>query len=394
MDNLKYTLIKLGLAASWIGSALIIIFLIINYISEYKYGFTVQIAGFVLMAVFLFLPLPLINLRNKYRDIVEYDDAGISRKYGNFSKLSNQERAIIEKQKLLQREMLIDSVTLKNITKKGSVNPDEDLQKMIGLENIKEEVHKIESRLRFQKGIKKHKSVLNTESSNHMCFKGKPGTGKTEVVKIMTGILYKNKIIKKNQYIEVDGNFFNGNSFGESTAKIKYVMNIAKGGVLFIDEAYAMLNNIESQEVIATLIAGLENNRSEFVVILAGYPDEMDRLINSNPGFQSRIRYFFDFSDYKIDELWEIFKLMAADKGFDVHETTKPNFTSYILEEMQSLNYGNARSVRTILDKAIDNHSVNFVDGVVSSKYKMIIVPDDLSVKGKIKLNKGFVKEE
>lgn len=396
MDNLKYALIKMGLVISWIGSVLMILFLIVNYVSEYKYAnFTVQIIGFVLMALFLFLPLPLTNLRNKYRDIVEYDEAGISKEHGNFSRLSNQERAIIEKQKLLQREMLIDSVTLKNITKKGSVNPDEDLQKMIGLNNIKEEVHRMESRLKFQKETKKkkkHDNVLNTESANHMCFKGRAGTGKTEIVKIMTGILYKNKKIKKNQYIEVDGNFFNGNSFGESTAKIKYIMNIARGGVLFIDEAYAMLNNIESQEVIATLIAGLENNRSDFVVILAGYPNEMDRLIDSNTGFQSRIRYFFDFPDYKIDELWEIFKFMGKDKGFEIHETAKSNFTSYILEEMQKPNYGNARTVRTILDKAIDNHSVNYIDGIINSEYKMVIVPDDLPIKGKININKAIME--
>ena len=167
-------------------------------------------------------------------------------------------------------------------------------------------------------------------------------------MRIITGFLYKFGYIRKNQYIEVDGNFFNGSSYGESTKRVTYILGQATGGVLFIDEAYAMLNSMESQEVIATLVKVMEDKRSDLVVILAGYKKEMEQLINSNSGLQSRIKYYMVFKDYTPDELWEIFKLMASQKGFKVADGLHDNFISCILCQMQRPNYGNARTVRNL----------------------------------------------
>lgn len=386
MNAIKYELVKLGLIISWLGAAVVAGVLGVNmvFLNYRIFSKTVQLIGYIIFGALLVLSFVFKRLRNKYRDLAEYDANGISLKYGDFSALSNTERAEIERQKMAQRELLIDSITLKRITKHGSVKPDVELNGLIGLQDLKQEIHKMQARMQFSKISKKKNTDF--DSANHMVFMGNPGTGKTSVVKIITGILYENKLIRKNQYIEVDGNFFNGDTAGESTDKIKYIIDKAKGGVLFIDEAYALLNNYESQEVIATLIAAMENYRKDFVVILAGYTKEMEMLINSNEGFRSRIRYFLNFPDYSLDELWQIFIKMSNSKGFAVEDDVKDVFTSYMLEEMQNKNYGNARTVRTVLDKAIDNHSVNFIDGIINKNDKFRLVKADLPVNDKIKI--------
>ena len=370
MNAIKYELVKLGLIISWLGAAVVAGVLGVNmvFLNYSLFGSELQLIGYIIFGALMVLSFVFKRLRNKYRDLAEYDANGISLKYGDFSALSNTERAEIERQKMAQRELLIDSITLKRITKHGSVKPDVELNGLIGLQDLKQEIRKMQARMQFSKISKKKNTDF--DSANHMVFMGNPGTGKTSVVKIITGILYENKLIRKNQYIEVDGNFFNGDTAGESTDKIKYIIDKAKGGVLFIDEAYALLDNYESQEVIATLIAAMENYRKDFVVILAGYTKEMEMLINSNEGFRSRIRYFLNFPDYSLDELWQIFIKMSNSKGFAVEDDVKDVFTSYMLEEMQNKNYGNARTVRTVLDKAIDNHSVNFIDGIINKNDK------------------------
>lgn len=381
MAQLKFELAKIGLIIAWIGAALMACVLGYDMIIKELFTLPVTIFCFCIMAAFMLASYPLTKLRNKYRDEMDYDSNGISIQHGKFSNLSNQERAAIEKQKLLQREMLIDSITLKNITKKGSVHPEADLENMIGLSGVKTELHKMASRLAFEKQVRKKKSKnVQADTANHMVFYGNPGTGKTSSVKIITGFLYKYGYIRKNQYIEVDGNFFNGSSFGESTKKIQYILGQATGGVLFIDEAYALLNSFESQEVIATIVKTMEDKRSDLIIILAGYKSEMMALINSNTGLQSRIKYYFTFEDYSMDELWQIFKLMASEKGFSVDADLHDNFTSHMLQEMQKPNYGNARTVRNVLDTAIDNHSVNFMDGKIDSDKKLVLVAADLPV--------------
>ena len=365
MTQIKFELSKLGLAASWLGavaSAGIVGYNII-FTNFGLFGMPLTVLGFIIMAAFMLLSYPMARLRNKYRDEVEYDSNGISISHGNFSNLSNQERAEIEKQKLLQREMLIDSITLKNITKKGSKDPEQDLKSMIGLSGMKNELHKMASRLAFnqelQKGRKRRKGdVMQADTANHMVFYGNPGTGKTTSVKIITGFLYKYGYIRKNQYIEVDGNFFNGSSFGESTKKVQYILGQAAGGVLFIDEAYALLNSLESQEVIATIVKTMEDKRSDLIIILAGYKKEMTALINSNTGLQSRVKYYFTFEDYSVDELWQIFGKMLKDHGYRLSAKCKAGFTGYMKAKMSQKDFGNAREARKLAESCIKALSI------------------------------------
>lgn len=382
MDLFLYVLYLLlyiiCITLSIISAALIgidYVFLNNKYIpSQYTY------VALIMPTIFLVLYYVFKRAFQRKRDVVEYDKNGISKSYGNFSYLSEQQRQQVEQQKLMKRELLIDSITLKNITKSGSKNPMHDLDNMIGLQNIKAEIHKMAARMEFNKKYSKKNKNDNANSTNHMVFYGNAGTGKTQMASIMTGFLYKNKLIRKNKYISVDGNFFNGNTNGESTDKAKYILGQARGGVLFIDEAYALLNQYEEQEVIATLIAEMENNRNDIVIIFAGYKAKMLRLINCNTGFQSRIKYYFDFNDYTLDELLQIFIKMAAIKGFTVNNNDAfiEKFNSIMLNEMKKPNYGNARTVRNILDKSIDNHAVNYIDKSLSKSERYRLSIDDL----------------
>ena len=380
-DNVKYSLIKIGLFSTILGG---IFFAFLAILSYFMHFFVLW--GSILCGILSVLLLGFSEFfkmkRNKYRDIVEYDDNGINIKYGNFSNMSNQERALIEKEKALKRELLVDSVTLKNITHKGDENPEESLNRLVGLEETKIEVKKMAARMKFEydklSPKERRKKNFVPVSTNHMCFIGPPGTAKTTCARIMTGFLYKYHYIKKNQYIEIDGNFFNGTSIGDSTEKAKYILGQAMGGVLFIDEAYALMNSYNGQEAIATIVKFMEDNRNNVILILAGYEKEMQALINSNSGLESRIKYWLHFKNYNSEELWSIFKLMAKDNDFEVSEEARNPFMKVMLAEIQKPNYGNARTVRNVLDKSIDQHAYNLMEGKIPEYYKNTILANDI----------------
>lgn len=380
-DTTKYALIKFALAMTILLGIGCLFFAFVVFITKSLptwCSIASALAGVMLLGFSEFFTLK----RNKYRDIVEYDENGISKKYGNFSRLSNQERKIIEQQKMMQRELLVDSVTLKNITHNGDKNPEESLDQMIGLDETKLEIKKMAARMKFEfeklPPKERKKKKFTPVSANHMCFIGPPGTGKTTVARIMTGFLYKYNYIKKNQYIEIDGNFFNGGSLGESTEKAEYILGQASGGVLFIDEAYAMMNSYSGQEAIATLVKHMEDNRSNLIVIFAGYEREMKQFIDSNSGLESRIKYWLHFNNYKSEELWNIFLLMAKQNGFEVDPEVKDLFLRVMIAEVQKQNYGNARTVRNVLDKTIDQHAFNLMENIISQRDKNRITPNDI----------------
>lgn len=380
-DNTKYTLVKLGMALTILAGIALSFFAVVAFIQQWLPMWAIIVC--VVLAIFLLGFSEFFKIkRNKYRDIVEYDKNGISKKYGNFSQLSNQERKIIEQQKMMQRELLVDSVTLKNITHKGAENPEEALNEMVGMEETKIEIKKMAARMKFEfdklSPKERRKKKFTPISSNHMCFIGPPGSGKTVTARIMTGFLYKYHYIAKNQYIEIDGNFFNGGSLGESTQKAEYILGQASGGVLFIDEAYALLNSYSGQEAIATLVKHMEDNRSNLIIIFAGYEKEMRDFIDSNSGLESRVKYWLHFGNYKAEELWQIFLLMAKQNGFEVDEGVKNLFLQVMLAEIQKPNYGNARTVRNVLDKTIDQHAFNLMEKTISQRDKNRIVSEDI----------------
>lgn len=332
-------------------------------------GFISVILAIICIISFSFLTA----LRQKARDDMEYDEFGINKKNGKFSQLSADKRKEIEFERLKDQEMLLGSGILRKITKEGSKNPTEEMNKMIGLKEVKNQMNAMVARMEFEKEQWKNqygKKKFIPNESMHMIFIGEPGTGKTTVARIMTGFLYQNGYIKKNQCIEVDGNFFRSSTAGDSSKKTRMLVQKSLGGVLFIDEAYSLMNNIGGQEVIATIVKEMEDNRNNIIIIFAGYNNEMKQLINTNPGIESRIKHYLYFDGYTMADYQHILLNLAHDKNLTVSEEYLRKFVEKMKIEKTKRNFGNARTVRNIFEKTIDKHAVNLKNGTLKAEDK------------------------
>lgn len=317
------------------------------------------------------------KIYRKVRKELEYDEFGQSNSLDIYD-LSKAERRQYDLVKLSEMEAIISKDTLRTITKKGSKNPEDDLNKLIGLDNVKEKIDEMQARYEFElKDRKKNKK--NQDNGQHMVFFGPAGTGKTTVARIVTGLLYKYRYIKYNQYIEIDGNFLKSGTPANSAIKTRVVIKHAIGKVLFIDEAYALMQDDDGLSVIATLIKEMEDNRGKFIVILAGYKEEMKQLLSANTGFSSRINNYLYFSDYDQNDLNKILIFMAGEKGFAVNEDVFTPFEIRISKEKQLKTYGNARTVRNILSEMIDRHALNYKRNNLPKEKKYMLSADDIS---------------
>lgn len=315
----------------------------------------------------------------------EYDEFGNSKKMA-FENLSRREREAIDKQKTVLREQLIPSSVLKKITKHGSEHPREDMDKIIGMPAVKEKMLEMAFRMEFEReelkrieeerkqAKKEHKPLPPLpdnsagKSGRHMIFYGSPGTGKTTVARIMAGFLYQNGFIKENKVIEINGGFLKAGEYSEEKTKI--IIQESFGGVLFIDEAYSIIegNGAYGKAVIAELIKEMEDSRDRFICILAGYKKDMKRLVDTNEGFQSRVKEYLEFEDYTVEELTDIFILQANSMNFEVDDDAIRAFQKRVELERQDSAFANGRTVRNILDESIDHHALNFGKGLLIDK--------------------------
>jgi len=173
------------------------------------------------------------------------------------------------------------------------------------------------------------------------------------VVSIMTAYLFRNKCIHSNRYMQVNGSFFTGQ---DAAARMDAIVQRAFGGVLFIDEAYAIMESRSGNEALNALLSQMEDNRDKFVLVMAGYEDEMKELLRSNPGFLSRIAEFLYFRSYTVNELYQVFTSMAHAAGYDVGASVIGTFMTVMEQYMQEASFGNARTCRSLLDRSISRH--------------------------------------
>lgn len=236
----------------------------------------------------------------------------------------------------------------------------DQLNNLIGLDEVKKEVTSVTNLLAISK-LRKEKGLPDLLISRNLVFSGNPGTGKTTVARLLAQIYHSLGFLTSGQLIEVDRSGLVGGYVGQTAIKTKNVIQQALGGVLFIDEAYTLAKENDSndygQEAIDTLLKAMEDHRDNLVVIVAGYPTLMERFINSNPGLKSRFNKYIYFEDYTPTELMEIFNSMCANVGFQLTESARSLSFEYFNKkyEHRDKTFANGRDVRNFFERAIFN---------------------------------------
>jgi len=258
-----------------------------------------------------------------------------------------------------------------------------DLNGLIGLSNVKTKVNDLIAYQKVQQ-MRKTKGLPSTKNTLHLAFMGKPGTGKTTVARIV-GRIYKHiGLLTKGHFIEVSRTDLIAGYQGQTALKVKKVIEKAKGGVLFIDEAYSITENDQSdsygRECLTELTKALEDYREDLVVIVAGYTDPMNNFFDSNPGLKSRFNTFIEFEDYTDVELEEILLMMCNSNEYVLSEEAKMKIRAALKElvETKDGSFANGRLVRNIYDELIMDHAKRVVNIENPSREELsIIVAND-----------------
>lgn len=262
-----------------------------------------------------------------------------------------------------------------------------ELNSLIGLYGVKKLVREIQAFAVIQKK-RREENLIAEPLVFHMIFKGNPGTGKTTVARILGRIFNKIGILEKGHLIEVERADLVGEYIGHTAQKVREQVKKAIGGILFIDEAYSLARGGEKdfgKEAIDTLVKGMEDYKDNLILILAGYKDEMEHFISTNPGLKSRFPIIIEFKDYSIDELIKIAEIMVAKRQYKLSMDARRKVLLTLVRKAQGNDYrmGNARLVRNIVETAVRKQAVRLVN-------KKEISRDDLiTLKGE-----DFIDEE
>lgn len=238
-----------------------------------------------------------------------------------------------------------------------------ELDSLVGMDQIKKDVRSLINLIKVRK-LRMENGLAVPDLSLHMVFTGNPGTGKTTVARLLARLYHAIGVLEKGTLVEVDRSALVAGYVGQTAIKTREAIEKAMGGILFIDEAYALAPDGGSgsdfgQEAIETILKLMEDERDELVVIAAGYPEPMERFISANPGLESRFGKYFHFEDYKGAELFEIFKAQCTKNQYEPNEAALAYAEKLFNElyENRDENFGNARDVRNIFEKAVARHS-------------------------------------
>ena len=266
-------------------------------------------------------------------------------------------------------------------TGEPETDPMEDLDKLIGLKKIKHDVKELTDFVKIQK-LRRDGGLKSVPVSLHLVFTGNPGTGKTTVARILARLYKQIGVLSKGQLVEVDRSGLVAGYVGQTALKTAKKIEEAKGGVLFIDEAYALARKDDTfgQEAIDTILKAMEDSRENFVVIVAGYTKPMEDFINSNPGLKSRFNKYIEFPDYTIDELMGIFEMNCKKYDYEAEEDVLSQIRAMLVQrKLGSLeNFANAREVRNLFEEIITNQArrVAAMESPTQEDMKKILIED------------------
>ncbi len=316
------------------------------------------------------------------------NDSGNGRLVRNLieSAILNQSQRIVN-DSTADMEELIDSDF--GFDKIVEFDLEKSLAEIIGMEEVKKFIRTQYTMIQANKKRKDANISVDTTQSLNMIFAGNPGTGKTTMARVAAEMFHSMGILKSGQLVEVDKGGLIAEYVGQTAKKTEEVFKSALGGVLFIDEAYAITNDGSSygQECIDTLVKLIEDYRGEIVVILAGYSKEMKYFMKANSGLESRFPLFIEFPDYSANELYQIGLKMIESRGFRLENDGIKAFRDEIADQKQyaSVNAGNGRMVRNIIDEIIRRQSVRVVEKDVEQADTNLIIPEDIKGEDKLK---------
>ncbi|MBQ8983086.1 MAG: AAA family ATPase [Lachnospiraceae bacterium] len=259
-----------------------------------------------------------------------------------------------------------------------------ELNELIGLDSVKKEVKNLVNLLQINT-LREQNGLKTAPVARHFVFTGNPGTGKTTVARLLSKIYCALGILSKGHMVEVDRSGLVAGYMGQTSLKVKQVLDKAKGGVLFIDEAYALSNHGPEgdfgQEAIDTLNKGMEDMREDLIVIVAGYPDLMEDFIDANPGLKSRFNKTIAFPDYNAEDLERIFLYMCKEHEYhlapDAMQVLKGKLQNMI--EHKDENFGNARDIRNYLNVVIEHQANRLINSDSVDKEQLLtFMPEDM----------------
>ena len=258
-----------------------------------------------------------------------------------------------------------------------------ELNELIGLAGVKKEVNNLINIVTIY-NLRRKNGLKTVDMSLHMVFSGNPGTGKTMIARLMSRIYKSLGMLNKGHLVEVDRSGLVAGYVGQTATKTSAVIEKALGGVLFIDEAYALNSKSENdfgQEAIDTLLKAMEDHRDDLVVIVAGYDGLMDRFIHSNPGLESRFNRYLHFDDYSADEMLAILDLQLKKGQYQLTDDAREAVKDYIVAaNTSSIAFGNARGVRNIFERLLVAQANRLAQGAdVTKDDLMTITAEDVA---------------
>jgi len=258
-----------------------------------------------------------------------------------------------------------------------------ELEKMIGLENVKGLIKELRAFVEIQRR-RQREGLMNSASTLHMIFKGNPGTGKSTIARLMGRLFKELGILSQGHLVEVERADLVGEYIGHTAHKAREQLKKAVGGILFIDEAYSLARGGEKdfgREAIDVLVKGMEDYRDNLILILAGYKDEMDYFLETNPGLRSRFPIQLEFPDYTVAELLAIARLMLEEKQYFLAPAAAAELEKILRREVLGGHRynGNARLVRNIIERAMRRQALRLVSKKnLSRRDLMSIEKEDL----------------